>query len=49
MTMVQIKSMMMKMTMSAADLLEDIDLEAVLVAAKKQSVDPGEYELYVGY
>ena len=30
------------------DLLEDIDLEAVLVATEEQSVDPGEYELYVG-
>ena len=27
------------------DLLEDVDLETVLVAAKEQSVDPGEYQL----
>ena len=29
------------------DLLEDVDLEAVLVAAKEQSVDPSEYQLHV--
>ena len=27
------------------DLLEDVDLEAVLVAAKEQSIYPGEYKL----
>ena len=30
------------------DLLEDIDLEAVLVATKEHSVDPGEYQLHEG-
>ena len=29
------------------DLLEDIDLEAVLVAAKEQSIDPSEYQLHI--
>ena len=29
------------------DLLEDVDLEAVLVATKEQSIDPSEYQLHI--